>query len=401
VTPIAERLDFPVSDELRRDLRLWRGRSAAVGIIAMIALVAGAFFSPDQFFRSWLWSYVFYVCLAVGCMAWLMTQYLSGGAWGVVIRRPCEAAMRTFPLLVVLFAPIVAGMPALYRWSNPALVAADEVLQQKHLYLNVPFFLIRAAAYFIGWLLFSWRLNRWSAVEDREGGNYPHRRMARLSGPGLVFWGFSVTFFAIDWVMSADPHWYSTMFGLLFVAGQGLSALAFLITLLVLLSHRAPMNRVLTAQHLHDLGKLLLANVMVWAYFAFSQWLIVWAGNLPKEIPWYLQRIRGGWGWIALALVFGHFALPFALLLSRDIKRNFHLLSGIAVFILLMRYVDIYWLVAPDYRPGAFGVSWMDFAAPIAIGGIWLAYFLTQLGKRPLMPLKDPHLGETLAHGRA
>jgi hypothetical protein len=187
---------------------------------------------------------------------------------------------------------------------------------------------------------------------------------------------------------------------MLFMVGQGLSSMAFLIALMVLLSRRPPMSEVLTPRHLHDLGKLLLALVMVWAYFSFSQFLIIWAGNLPEEIPWYLERLRGGWQYVALALVAGHFALPFALLLSRDLKRNFKLLAGIAIFVLFMRMVDLYWLVAPDFRKGAFGLSWMDFAAPVGMGGIWLAYFLIQLGKRPLMPINDPHLAEALEHGR-
>jgi hypothetical protein len=397
---MAQGLDFTISEELRNDLRTWRTRAGAVGLVALVALIVGAFFDPSQAVRSWLWSYVFYVGLAVGSMAWLMVQYLSGGAWGVVIRRPCEAAARTLPLLALLFLPIAFGMPWLYRWDNPGSVAADAILRHKHTYLNAPFFLIRAAAYFAGWILIEWRLNHWSDAEDREGGILPHDRMSRWSGAGLVFWGFSITFMAIDWVMSIDSHWYSTMFGMLFMAGQGLSSMAFLIALLVLLSHRRPLSDVLTPAHLHDLGKLLLANVMVWAYFSFSQWLIIWAGNLPKEIPWYLQRLSGGWQFVALALILGHFALPFALLLSRDLKRNYKLLAGVAVFILVMRFVDLYWLVAPDYRAGAFGVSWMDFAAPLAIGGIWLAWFIIQLCKRPLMPLHEAHLEEALEHGR-
>jgi hypothetical protein len=209
-----------------------------------------------------------------------------------------------------------------------------------------------------------------------------------------------VTFLAIDWVMSLDAHWFSTMFGLLFVAGQGLSAIAFLITLMVLLYHRRPMAEVLTTRHLHDLGKFMLANVMVWAYFSFSQWLIIWAGNLPDEIPWYIERLKGGWQYVALVLVFGHFALPFALLLSRDLKRNFKLLASIAVFVLAMRVVDVYWLVTPDATKGPLAVSWIDLAAFAGLGGIWVAYFLTNLEKRPLMPINAPDLVETLEHGR-
>jgi len=394
-------LDFSVPASLQSEIRTWRGRALAVGIVGLLLTVAGVFLvSPDQFYRSYLWSFVFYLSLTLGPMAWLMTQYLSGGAWGIVIRRPAEAAARTLPLMALLFIPIIIGIPNLYRWSHAAFVQADPVLQQKHPYLNVPFFVIRAVVYFAGWMFCSWYLNRWSAVEDREGGLTPHRRMAAIAGPGLVFWGFSVTFMAVDWVLSLDPHWFSTMFGLLFIASQGLSGMAFLITLMVLLSYREPLSRVLTPRHLHDLGKLLLACVMVWAYFAFSQFLIIWAGNLPDEIPWYLERLSGGWQYFALLLVVGHFALPFALLLSRDLKRNFKLLASIAVFILFMRYIDVYWLVAPDFRKGYFGVSWMDITAPIGLGGIWLAYFLTQLEKRPLLPLNEPHLEEALEHGR-
>ena len=224
--------------------------------------------------------------------------------------------------------------------------------------------------------------------------------MATLSGPGLVFWGFSVTFASIDWVLSVNPKWFSTMFGLLYLASQGLTSMAFLITLMVLLSSRAPMSEILTPRHLHDLGKFLLTLVMVWAYFSFSQFLIIWAGNLPEEIPWYFVRLNHGWGFVAAILVLGHFALPFALLLSRDLKRNYKLLSGIAIFILFMRLVDLYWQVAPEFRQESFGLSWMDLAAPAGLIGIWLAYFFLQLEKRPLLPLKEPHLEEALEHGR-
>ena len=393
-------LDFAVSAQLRHDIRQWRGRALVVGIVGLALTVLGAFIGPaGQFFRSYLWSFVFLVGLSAGCLAWLMTQYLSGGAWGVVIRRPAEAAARVIPLLALLFIPIAIGIPSLYRWSHAEVVAADQIIRHKQTYLNIPFFLIRAAVYFGGWILCSVLLNRWSAEEDR-GAPGVHSRMAAVSGPGLVFWGFSVTFMAVDWVLSLDPHWFSTMFGLLIIAGQGLTAIAFLITLLVLLSYREPMSRVLTPRHLHDLGKLMLAAVMVWAYFAFSQFLIIWAGNLPDEIPWYLERFRGGWQYFALLLVFGHFALPFALLLSRDLKRNFKLLAGIAIFVLCMRFVDVFWLVAPDFAKGVFRVSWMDITAPAGLCGIWLAYFLYQLEKRPLMPLNDPHLQEALEHGR-
>jgi hypothetical protein len=397
---MAQAVDSTIGPQLQADIRQRRSRAAMIGGAGLLLTILGAFIGPSgQFFRSYLWSYVFCVGLSLGCLSWLMLQYLTGGAWGVVIRRPAEAAARTLPLLLLLFIPIAIGIPSLYRWSHPDIVAADAVLKHKQTYLNVPFFLIRTAVYFAGWIGLSILLNRWSAEED-AGSVTAHRKMAAISGPGLVFWGFSITFMAIDWVLSLDPHWFSTMFGMLFMAGQGLSSMAFLITLMVLLSYRDPMARILTPRHLHDLGKLLLALVMTWAYFSFSQFLIIWAGNLPDEIPWYLERLRGGWQYVALALVLGHFALPFALLLSRDLKRNFRFLAGIAIFVLFMRLVDIYWLVAPDFLKGSFGFSWMDLTAPVGLVGIWLAYFLYQLERRPLLPLNDPHLEEALEHGR-
>ena len=396
----AQSMDFQISSELRNDLKQWRSRALAVGLVGALASAAGFFVSPFQFYRSYLWAYLFVLGLSLGPLAWLMLQYLTGGAWGLIIRRPCEAALRTMPLVTLMFVPILIGIPNLYDWAHAAKVAADPVLQHKHAYLNLPFFLIRAAVYFGGWLLLSWHYTRCSDLEDRKGHAAVHGRMSSLAGPGLIFWGFSVTFMSIDWLLSVNPKWFSTMYGLLFIADQGLTGMAFLITVMVLLSMRRPMSELLTPRHLHDLGKFLLAMVMVWAYFSFSQFLIIWAGNLPEEIPWYLSRINGGWGFLALALVVGHFALPFALLLSRDLKRNFKLLASIAVFILFMRLVDLYWVVAPEFRKQSFGVSWMDFTLPLGLIGIWLAYFLLQLEKRPLLPINNPHLEEALQHGR-
>jgi hypothetical protein len=395
----AQARTFTFPPEVSAQVRAWRTRSLIIGVLALALCVLGAFSNKVQFFHSYLWSYMFYIGVALGCTALLMLQYLTGGAWGVVIRRPCEAAARTLPLLALLFVPIAFGLGSIYDWSHPSIVAHDRILQHKQVYLNVPFFLIRAAVYFAGWYLFAYLLYKWSGEEDR-GNAAKGARLSRISGPGLVFYGFSATFMAIDWILSINPHWFSTIFGLLIIAGEALSAIAFLIALLVLLSSRPPLAGVLTPRHLHDIGKLLLAFVMVWAYFSFSQLVVIWSGNLPPEITYYLNRFAGGWQYVGLALVFLHFALPFALLLSRDLKRNFKLLSSIALFIIAMRFVDLYWTVAPDFLHGRFSVSWMDILAPIGLGGIWLAAFLWQLEQRPLLPLGDPHLEEALEHGR-
>jgi hypothetical protein len=399
----AQSLDFNVSAELRDDLKLWRTRSLYAGIAGVVLFLIGFAIDPTnktQSYVSYLWAYLYIVGLSVGSIAWLMLQYITGGNWGIVIRRPCEAAARTLPLVALMFLPIVLGMHNLYEWSVPAKMAADPELLQKHLFLNVPFFLGRCVIYLGGWTLIGMLFSNWSTREDTEGHDIVHGKFAALAPPGLIFWALSVTFMSIDWVMSMNPKWFSTMFGLLFMASQGLTSMAFLITLMIFLYKRKPMSEVLTHRHLHDLGKFLLALVMVWAYFSFSQFLIIWAGNLPEEIPWYLKRLNGGWEYVALALVFGHFALPFALLLSRDIKRNFKLLWRIAVFILLMRMVDLYWIVTPDLHNASIGVSLTDIAAPLALIGLWLWYFFTQLEKRPLMPINNPHLEEALQHGR-
>jgi len=394
----AQGLDFRIPAELRSEMRRWRNGAAAVGaagaVLTAIGMVA---VSPNQFYCSYLWSYIFVLGLSLGPMAWLMLQYVTGGAWGAVIRRPAEAAARTLPLAALMFLPIVLGMNNLYPWM-PVHHRAMPAHQAQ--WLAPGFFLIRAAVYFAGWLVLGWLFNRWSAEEDRGGGTAARRKLGRLAGPGLVFWGLAVSFMSIDWILGVKPEWFSTMFPLLAIAGQALTSMAFLVALLVLLSFRKPMSEVLTPRHLHDLGKLLLALVMVWAYFSFSQFLIVWAGNLPEEIPWYVVRLNHGWEALALLLVIGHFALPFALLLSRDLKRNFKLLAGIAGFILAMRLVDLYWQISPYFRTGGFGVSWLDFTAPTGLVGIWLAYFLTQLEKRTLVAPNEPELEEVLAHGR-
>jgi hypothetical protein len=397
---IAERIDFSVPTDLKNDLSGWRMRALVVGIIGLIATVAGLFLvGPTDFYRSWLWSYLYVLGLTVGPLGWLMLQYATGGAWGVVIRRPAEAASRTIWLAILLFIPIVIGANNLYPWTHAEFVKAHPSVLHKESYLNITAWLIRAAIYFLGWIALTLHYNKWSVRED-EGDRRAHGKLTFWAGPGMIFQAFAVTFLAIDWVMSQDPTWFSTMWGLLFIASQLLTGVAFLITVLVLLQRYSPMREVLTTRHLHDLGKLTLALVMVWAYFSFSQFLIIWAGNLPEEITFFVRRMNRGWGWVGLILVFGHFALPFAMLLSRDLKRNFKLLRNITVFILCMRFVDLFWLSKP-FTEEQFHLTWMDITAPLGMVGIWLAYFFTQLQKRPLVPVNDPNLEEALEHGRS
>jgi hypothetical protein len=334
--------------------------------------------------------------VTLGCLALGMVHQLSGGAWGVVIRRPIGAATRTLPVMTLLFLPIAFGMRQLYVWTDADLVAHDEVLLHKQIYLNMPFFLIRAALYFAVWNAIAYFLNRWSLEQDQTADAKLARRMQMLSGGGLLAYGFTITFASFDWLMSLEPHWFSTIYGVLILGGQGLSALAFLICVLVWLSRRAPLDRIVVAAHFHDLGNLMLAFVMLWAYFSFSQYLIIWSGNLPAEIAWYMHRLQTGWRFVGVTLILAHFVVPFVVLLSRQVKRQPDLLLKVAVFVLIARLIDLFWLIAPEFHQHGLAVSWLDVVLPLSLGAIWLGCFIGQLRGRAILPLHDPEFDEAL-----
>jgi hypothetical protein len=365
-------------------------RAFIVGVVFSILLLVGFFLDRRQFFQSYLFAYSFWAGISVGSLALLMLQHLTGGGWGLVIRRVLEAATRTLPLTLILFVPIVFGAHQIYSWTDAHKLAEHPVLQEKAKYLNLSFFTVRAAIYFAIWLALAYFLNRWSLLQDRTADRQFTKRMQLLSGPGMVLFVFTVTFASIDWFMSLDPEWSSTIYGFIFVAAWSLSALAFTIATMAALSKHEPMKDIVAQLHFHDLGKLLLALVMLWSYFAFSQFLIIWSGNLPEEIRWYLPRTHGSWGAIALIVIILHFAFPFLFLLSRSLKRNAGKLVIVAVLILVMRLVDLFWMIAPNFTGEHFHVSWMDVVAPIAMGGLWLGAFARTLRMRPLIPINDP-----------
>jgi hypothetical protein len=376
-------------------------RALIVGVLGLAAGALGALQNPDQFLRSWLIGFLFCLGLSLGSLALLMLQHMSGGQWGLVGRRVFEAASRNLPLVALMFIPILLGLPRLYDWARPEAVQADHILQIKAPYLNVPFFIARAVLYFALWIGGAWLLNKWSSAQDRgEIAVTPadSRRFRVVSAPGLVVYVLSLTFAVTDWVMSLDPHWYSTIFGFIFVAGQGLAGLALVIAVLSTLTDAQPYATYLNKRHFLDLGKLLLAFVMLWAYFSFSQFLIIWSGNLPEEIPFFLDRLRGGWQYLSAAILLGHFALPFTLLLSRDLKRRPRLLAKVAIFILLFRYLDLVWLVEPMFGHEGFPLHWLDLAVPAGLLGVWFFLFARQLRSRPLLPLNDPFFKEAFAH---
>ena len=392
------------------DIDVPRSRALLVAGIGLVGCAIGFYMNSEQFYRSWLIAYLLFLGITLGSMALVMIQHLSGGAWGV-FRRILEASSRTLLLLIVLFIPVLVGMTSLYPWTDSMLVQGDPILRQKAPYLNTWFFIARAVLYFAGWWGLSYLLNKWSQRQD-AGDVAINTSIQRLSGAGLVFYALTVTFAGIDWIMSLNPHWYSTLFGFLMMGGQGLAALAFTIIVATFLFRREPMSRLLKPQHFSDLGKLMFAFVMLYAYFNFSQYMLTFAANLTEEIPYMTARIRNGWQYLALFLTIFHFAVPWFLLLSRDLKRNPHRLVVVALWMIAMRYADIYMLVSPEFAaegqnlhllPGEhvsqLFVHWLDVAAPLAIGGLWVWMFFTELRQRPLFAAGDPYLRESLQSG--
>ncbi|MGO9088997.1 MAG: hypothetical protein ACLQBK_27655 [Candidatus Sulfotelmatobacter sp.] len=375
-------------------------RPLIVGVVFGIVAVILAVRQPDEFYRAYLLGFMCWLGVSLGSMAILMIRHLTGGGWGMVIRRILGAAMRTLPLLAILFIPVILGMRKLYIWAQPLDDVADLHLRQ-HLaditrtYLTPNGFIYRAVFYFAIWNLLSFLLSHWSKQTDHAGAPDNTQRFKAVAGPGLILYAFTISFAAIDWVMSLDPSWISTIFGLIILIGEVLSAMCFAVVVERILFNYKPMSEMLKPDFVHDHGKWMLTFIMVWAYFSFSQWLIIWAGNLPTEITFYLKRLNGGWGWIGLILVLFHFAVPFAILLSRSFKRDIRRLVWLAIWLMLMRFVDLFWIIEPNFSQ-TFKLTVADVVVPIAIGGLWLAYFFRNLGSLPLLPAYDPSAGEVL-----
>ncbi len=374
-------------------------RAFVLGIAALVLAALDGIRAPEQFFRSYLLAFVFWLGFPLGCAAFLMVHHLTGGFWGLPIRRPLEAGTRTLPLITALVLPLLLGLTRLYSWTNPNLVAADDVLKSKQIYLNLPFFLVRNVIYFAVWWALVRGLNRWSDEQDRTGDPRLALRLENMSGPGLVLYGLTMTFFSIDWIMSLEPHWFSTIFGMIFMVLQVLGALALAVFVAGFLSQYEPIASVITSDRFNDLGNLVLTFVMLWAYLSFSQFLIIWAGDLVNEIPWYLTRARGGWAMIALLLIFLSFAIPFFLLLMRPIKRRVETLSTLCGALILVTFVDVYWMVVPAFEKAGPRFYLLDFLLSVGIGGIWVGTFVAQLKSRPLLPLHDPRFEGALQHG--
>jgi hypothetical protein len=393
------------------DLDAVRNRAWIVGALASALIVAGwltAGDDPAGFYSSYLVGWLSCLSIALGLHAVGLLGHISGGDWAVVLRRVSEAAGRTLPFFALAALPLVFGLDHLYPWVSPEVDETtghfvDHLLQHKRVYLNQSAFLIRGAVYFTVWSTIAFVLGTWSRRHDETGDPALRIKMKRLSALGLVLHVALCTLASVDWIMSLDPHWFSSLFGFVFVAGQALAAFAFAVLAVLFLSRRQPFAALIRGRFglkiFHDYGKLMLAGVMFWGYMMISQYLIIWSGNLPEEITWYIDRNTNGWKAISLLLTLAHFALPFLLLLSADLKKKARLLALVALWVLAMRWLDFYWQVAPSVHHEGVAFGWLDPVVPIGIGGLWLGLLASTLKKGAVVPRREPALAEILAHG--
>jgi len=378
-------------DRIRNQGYIWGLIGAALFVIfGVLEGTRYGFPGWQMLFRSYLFAFLYWFCIPSGCLAILMLHHLTGGRWGYPLRRILEAGSRSLWVMAVLFIPVLIGMHDIYAWARPAEVQADPILQQKHWWLNSPGFIGRAVIYFVILLLLVTLLNKWSRAQDDSGDLKYKSKMTALSAPGVIMWAFIVTSAAVDWVMSLEPHWFSTIYGMLWIVIEVLAGMSFSVFVLRMLSDSEPIKDAVDPLRFNDLGNLMLTFLMLWAYLSFDQLLIVWAGNLKDEIPWYSQRAFGAWTPIAVVLVILHFFVPFFLLLQRNIKRRPQRLSKVALLLVCLTLVDVYWIVVPSYYKAAPQVHWLDLFALVGIGGLWLGTFMGQLKKLPLLPLHDP-----------
>jgi len=393
--------DFKTPESFNRVQTLGWG----IGGLGLLLMIVGAVTSPEKFYHAYLFSFLFVLGLTLGSLGLLMLQHLTSGIWGLVIRRPLEAASRNIWLVFLMFIPILFGMKYLYSgngtelgWLNSPKTGEHALTAWQQGYLTTNGYMARAVVYFAVWFLLVLLFNTWSKQQDAHPEDRALRqRIKSFAGPGVILYVLTLTFAVIDWAMSLSPHWASTIYGFIFVGGEAITAMCLMILVVVKLSHSEPYSGFLRARHLHDLGKLLFAFNMLWAYFAFSQLLIIWSGNQPEEISFYRTRLYGGWGGVAVIVLVLTFALPFLVLLSRDVKRSASLISKVAIWMLIFRVVDLYWMVKPEFTSSPIP-DWRDVVTPIALVGVWVGFYAMNLKQRPIIPLGDPKLEEVLAH---
>jgi hypothetical protein len=380
-------------------------RIPAIGAACAVLGVAGCAIlgpgNPKQFFFSWLMAYLFFLSLALGALFFTLFMYACQGGWGIVVRRVCETVFATIPVMAILFVPLLFGLNNLYPWSVPGAAEQDALVRWKEPFLNVPFFVIRAAIYYVCWSFIALLYYRLSRGQDETGDPAVSARLRKFAGPAIIVMALTTTFASIDWVVSLTPHWYSTMFGVYFFAGSFIGFIALLSVLVPTMRGAGLLDTMITAEHLHDLGKFLFAFMCFWAYIGFSQFFLIWYANLPEESFWFKARLEGSWEIASLLLMAGHFGVPFLYLMGRDVKRNGRTLAIGGMWLLAMHFVDIYWQVMPTLHPEGIRPSVLDVAALLAVGGCFAAAVGWLMRRQALVPVRDPRLGESLAFENA
>jgi hypothetical protein len=373
------------------------GRNALMaGIIGSLLSIVGFFLNSPQFFHAYLVAYTFWLTLVLGALFFVMLQHLVGAVWSIVLRRIAESIMSAVPLMAALFIPVLIGMHDLYHWSHADAVAVDHVLKAKSAYLNTTFFIIRSVVYFAVWFLLSRALYRASVQQDSRFDHIRLAKMKRISAAGMILFALTTTFAAFDWLMSLDPHWYSTIFGVYVFSGGLLSSIVAITLICVFMRRRGVLSKEITHEHYHDLGKLTFAFMVFWAYVAFSQYLLIWYANIPEETIWYHARWIGSWKAISLLLVFGHFVVPFFIMITRPAKRNLAMMTTMALWLLFMHWVDHYWLVMPTLHQEGAALSWIDVATMLAISGLCVWFIWRRLSANAIVPVSDPRLAESM-----
>jgi hypothetical protein len=382
----------------------WNRLPLIGAVCALLGLVACAVLgpaSPRQFFFSWLVSFLFFMSLALGALFFVLIQYAAQGGWGIVLRRIGETTFATIPVMAALFLPLLLGLHDLYEWTHPEALAEDALLRWKAPYLNIPFFVIRAVLYFGLWSFIALLYYRGSRGQDVTGDPGVSARLRLLAGPGIIVLALTQTFASVDWIMSLTPHWYSTMFGVYFFAGSFVGFIALLSVVAASMRRAGLLDTVVSTEHLHDVGKFLFAFTVFWTYIAFSQFFLIWYGNLPEETTWYRARMEGSWMTVSVFLMAGHFVAPFFYLMGRTVKRNGATLAVGGAWLLVMHFLDLYWQVMPTLHPEGLRPSVLDVAALLAVGGCFVAAASWLMQRQALVPLRDPRLAESLAFENA
>ena len=379
----------------------WKRGHTVILTLAVISWAACAFgyaTAPQQFYASYLAGYMYFLTMALGAAFFVMLQHLTGAVWSVTVRRLMETVMATLPLAALLFVPIAAGLPTLYEWARPEFYSSDPDLRFKMVFFSPAFFLARAAVYFAVWCILAISLYRRSVAQDRSGDIDAIRKSIYWSAPGMVLLFVTVTMAAVDWLMSLEPHWYSTIFGIYVFAGGALAFIAALILISLAFRRGGVLEDSITVDHYHDLGIWLFVLVIFWAYIAFSQYLLIWYANLPEETVWFKHRLEGSWAWVSASLLLGNFILPFLLLIARGAKRNLRLLGSVSALILLMHFVNLYWVIMPTIHQHGFHLHWLDLAAMAGVGSAYGLAFWRLLRRHALMPVGDLRLSRSLRH---